>query len=81
MREHADGLGLPVLEDLEIFLLQVADVVPLPVGDDDVDFDVVDLHLEGGGLRRRGRGRLAGGQRRTGKKGNERNQAKSCFHG
>ena len=27
MREHADRLGLPVLEDLEIFLLQIADVV------------------------------------------------------
>ena len=68
-RERADRLGLAVLEDLEIFLLQVADVGALLVGDDDVDLDVVDLHLEGRGLRRLGRGRLTGGQRRAGKKG------------
>ena len=55
-REDGDGLGLPVLEDLEIFLLQIADEVPLLVGDDDVDLDVVDLDLEGRLLRRCGGG-------------------------
>ena len=46
-REGGDRLRLPVLEHLEVFLLQVADDVALPVGDDDVDLDVVDADLEG----------------------------------
>ena len=35
--------GLPVLEYLEVFLLQVTDEIPLLVGDDRVDLDVLDL--------------------------------------
>ena len=42
-----DRLRLAVLEDLEVFLLQVADEVALLVGDQGVDLDVVDLDLEG----------------------------------
>ena len=65
--------GLPVLDDLEIVLRQVADGVALRVGDDGVDLDVVDLDPEGHrrlarvGLRRRGGllgGQADGGQER-----------------
>ncbi len=56
-REVGDRLRLPVLEHLEVFLLQVADEVALTVGDDGVDLDVVDADLEGRRL-------LAGGWRR-----------------
>ena len=56
-REVGDRLRLPVLEDLEVFLLQIAHVVPARVGYERVDFDVVDLNLEGRslGLSRGGR--------------------------
>jgi hypothetical protein len=47
-REGADRLRLPVLEHLEVFLLQIADVLALLVGDDDVDLDVVDRTLKVG---------------------------------
>ena len=47
MREDRHRLRLPVLEDLEVVLRQVADEVALRVGDDGVDLDVVDLDLEG----------------------------------
>ena len=46
MREGGDRLRLPVLEHLEIFLLEIADETSLPVGDDGVDLDVVDAELE-----------------------------------
>ena len=46
-REGADRLRLAILEDLEVFLLEVADEPALLVGDDGVDLDVVDLELEG----------------------------------
>jgi hypothetical protein len=46
-RERADRLGPAVLEDLEIFLLEVADESALLVGHDGVDFDVIDLEFEG----------------------------------
>ena len=45
--EGADRLRLPILENLEVFLLEVADESALLVGDDGVDLDVVDLELEG----------------------------------
>ena len=59
--ERIDRLRLPVLEHLKIFLFQIADEISLPVGDDDVDFDVVDLDAEGRLLRLR-RGALAAGK-------------------
>ena len=40
-------LRLAVFEDLEVFLLQIADVIAARVGDERVDLDVVDLDLEG----------------------------------
>ena len=59
--------GLPSSKNLKIFLLQIADEVARPVGDERVDFDVIDLNLEGGLLlRRRGCGRLTGGERGPG---------------
>ncbi len=51
--KFGNRLRLAVFEDLEVFLLQIADVVAARVGDEDVDLDVVDLHLEGRRLRRR----------------------------
>ena len=63
-REGVDRLRLAVFEDLEIFLLQIANDLALTIRDHDVDFDVVDLHLEGG-LRRLWRRRLAGDQNRA----------------
>jgi hypothetical protein len=44
-RRH--GLGLPVFEDLEVLLLEIADERALPVKDDGVHFDVVHLGAEG----------------------------------
>ena len=48
-RECRDGLGLPVLHDDEIVFRQIADEVALGVGHDRVEFDVIDLDLEGDG--------------------------------
>ncbi len=48
--DHAEGLNLlrlSVFEHLEIFLLQPADEIAVPVDDTHVLFDVVHLHLEG----------------------------------
>ncbi len=52
--ERGNRLRLVVLEYLEVFLFQVPDEVPLLVGDDRIDLDVLDDRLEGG----RGCGRL-----------------------
>ena len=73
---HGDEIGqrlrLAVFENLEVFLLQIADVVALRVGDEDVDFDVVDRHAE----RRRLRSalRLIGRRRLTGAENGTRQQ-------
>ena len=45
--ERRDVLTLAVLEQLEVVLREVRDRGALPVGDDGIDFDVVDLHPEG----------------------------------
>ena len=55
--ERLNFLRLAVLENLEIFLLQTADEIAVPVDDADVLFDVVHLHFEGD-FRRRGRVRF-----------------------
>jgi hypothetical protein len=70
-------LRLAVFEDLKVFLLQIADVVATRIGDDGVDLDEVDLHLEGRRLRgwracRRLTGRrLTGTKRRSGQQHDE----------
>ncbi len=56
--EGLDRLRLAVLGHLEVFLLQVVDRVPLPIGDDDVDPNEVDVGAEDRGL---GRGSGGGG--------------------
>ncbi len=54
-REVGHRLRLAVLENLEVFLLQIANVVAARVGDEHVDLDIVDLNLEGrAGRTRRG---------------------------
>ena len=45
--ERRDVLTLAVLEQLEVVLREVRDRGALPVGDDGIDFDVVDFHPEG----------------------------------
>ena len=76
--EGGDDLRFPVLEDLKVFLLQIADELALPIGHDDIDLDVVDADLESGGLRRRRRRRsLAGGQDGTGQQHDRRHQTPS----
>ena len=85
-REGADGLRLPVLEHLEVFLLQIADEPALLVRHERVDFDVVDLELEGRrlgslrGSRRLTRRRLSGRQRRPRQEENEPEQARTSSH-
>ena len=49
--EVRQRLRFAVLEDLEVFLLEIPDVVSLRVGHEHVDFDVVDGHAEGRRLR------------------------------
>ena len=65
-RERRDRLRLPVLEDLEIILRQVAHEAALAIGDAGVHFDVVDPYLESRTRLRRRRlargGEDAGGQ-------------------
>jgi hypothetical protein len=60
--ECRDRLRSPGFGDLEVVLRQVRHEFPLRVGDDGVDFDVVDFHLEShrrlSGVLRRRRGRL-----------------------
>ncbi len=46
--ELLDGLRAAVLEDLELFLPQVDDRGVFPVGDDDINGDVVDAGAECG---------------------------------
>ena len=53
IRERVDLLQFAVLEHLEVLSREARDEVPLLVGDDHVDVDVVDLDLKGD---RRGRG-------------------------
>src|SRR6185312_15700438 len=50
--EVGDRLRLAVLEDLKVFLLEIADVVALRVRHEHVDFDVVDRDAERRRLRR-----------------------------
>jgi hypothetical protein len=78
--EGADRLALIVLEDLEIFLGQVADELALAVGDERVDLDVLDLGFESRGLQRRRRLLLseAGGDCKRHKR---RGEAHSSNHG
>ena len=47
LRERRDVLRHAVLEDLEVVAAQVADEAALAIEDRGVDFDVVDLDLEG----------------------------------
>ncbi len=60
--EGAHGLGLAVLEDLELVGPEVAHGVAVLVRDEDVHLDVADLALEDGDARG-GRGRLGKGER------------------
>ena len=48
--EGLDRLRLAVFGDLEVFLRQIVNGVALPVGDDDVDADEVDVGAEDRGL-------------------------------
>ena len=41
--ERLDRLRLAVFGDFEVFLLQIVDGIALPIGDDDVDADEVDV--------------------------------------
>jgi hypothetical protein len=45
--ERGDRLPLAFLHELEVFLLQVGDEPAVPVSDDGVDLDEVDLAAEG----------------------------------
>src|SRR6185369_5121721 len=53
LREQADRLRLAVFDDLKIFFLQILHEVAVSIGDDRVDFNVVDLQLERWRLRLR----------------------------
>src|SRR6185369_15898095 len=72
-RKGIDRLRLPVFQHLEVFLLQFANDLTLAIGDDDVDFDVIDGHFEGG-LRRLWcrRRRLPGGKHCARREHNQR---------
>jgi hypothetical protein len=91
-RERGDRLRLAVFEHLKVFLGQAANEVSLLIQHERVDFDVLHLRLEGGrgGLwscRLRG-GRLrcgrlwglAGGQHRSGERGEQRGESDLEFH-
>jgi hypothetical protein len=47
-RERSDRLRLPVFQDLEVVLREIADEVSLRVRDPRVNLDVIDLDLERG---------------------------------
>ena len=49
--ERLDRLRLPVFGDFEVFLLQIVDGIALPIGDDDVDADEVDVGAKDRSLR------------------------------
>ena len=59
--ERLDRLRFPVFRDFEVFLLQIVDGVALPVGDDDVHADEVDVGAEDRGLRVCSAGAAGGG--------------------
>jgi hypothetical protein len=87
-RKGIHRLRLPVLEQLEIFLLQIADEAAVLIGDERVDLDVIDLDLEGRPLRtlgtlrrRRGWSRgLAGSQHRASQDHSKPNETEMSIH-
>ena len=72
LSERGHRLRLAVLENLKIVLLQILDEIAVPVGDHDVDLDVVNAQLERRLLRLRSVLIRSEAGRREGENGAER---------